>query len=327
MLVHELIARHQRRWRQAITVACFMLLFAALVALSVGEIWITPFLPDGELESQLLTQLRLPRVLGAIIVGASLAVSGAVLQVLLGNPLAEPGVLGISGGASLAVVFALFGLPFIPSPMLLMVAAMAGAMIFTFILVSLAKRTTSTARILLVGVALGILSGAVVTWAFYFSSDLNLRQLLYWLMGSLSGIYWSQVLFGAAIIPAIIWLCYQGKHLDMLMMGELQAQQLGLDTNRLRWQLILLVSFLVGVSVAIAGVVGFVGLVVPHFLRLWFGSENRFLLPLSAISGALLLLLADTIGRLAIPSAELPVGVVTTSIGAPLFIWILLRRL
>lgn len=303
------------------------MVLCAVLSLSAGEIWITPFFYDSPLEHQLLMELRVPRVIAAILIGASLAVSGAVLQVLLGNPLAEPGVLGISGGASLALVIVLFLFPSLASQYGLMAAAMLGALAFTAILVWLArKRTMSTARLLLIGVALGILSGAIVTWAFYFSSDLNLRQLLYWLMGSLSGVHWAQLTLSVLVVPAVLWLCTQGNNLDLMMLGETPAKQLGLNIQTLRWQLILTVSVLVGASVAMAGVIGFVGLVVPHFLRLWLGTENRFLLPLSALAGASLLLVADTIGRMAIAEAELPVGSVTTTIGAPLFIWMLLRR-
>ncbi|MGF1706916.1 vitamin B12 ABC transporter permease BtuC [Enterovibrio baiacu] len=323
----QLVERRTRRWHLSLGIASALMVLCAVLSLSAGEIWITPFFYDSPLEHQLLMELRVPRVIAAILIGASLAVSGAVLQVLLGNPLAEPGVLGISGGASLALVIVLFLFPSLASQYGLMAAAMLGALAFTAILVWLArKRTMSTARLLLIGVALGILSGAIVTWAFYFSSDLNLRQLLYWLMGSLSGVHWAQLTLSVLVVPAVLWLCTQGNNLDLMMLGETPAKQLGLNIQTLRWQLILTVSVLVGASVAMAGVIGFVGLVVPHFLRLWLGTENRFLLPLSALAGASLLLVADTIGRMAIAEAELPVGSVTTTIGAPLFIWMLLRR-
>lgn len=327
MQLNLLVQRRERRWHIANIIALAFLVLSALLSLSAGEIWFFPFFGDSPLQQQLLVELRLPRMIAAILIGASLAVSGGVLQVLLGNPLAEPGVLGISGGASLALVIVMFLFPALASPYGLMSAALIGALAFTAILVFLArKRTMSTARLLLIGVALGILSGAMVTWAFYFSSDLNLRQLMYWLMGSLSGVHWPQLSLAFIVTPALIWLCFQGKKLDLMMLGETQARQLGLDTQALRWQLILMISVLVGASVAMSGVIGFVGLVVPHFLRLWLGTDNRYLIPLSAIAGAVLLLLADTIGRLAIDAAELPVGAVTTTIGAPLFIWMLMRR-
>ncbi|KLV03451.1 Vitamin B12 import system permease BtuC [Photobacterium aquae] len=326
MLLNELISHRQARWRRAGYIAAAMLLVAVFFALAVGEIFIWPWSPSGDIEQKLLLQLRFPRLLAALAIGASLASSGAVLQVLLGNPLAEPGVLGISGGASLALVIVLFILPFSPGPMVMMIAAMLGAMAFTLVLVGLSRRRkVSTARLLLIGVALGILSGAVVTWAFYFSDDLNLRVLMYWLMGSVAGVSWAQLSLLFVVVPVLVWLCSKGRTLDILMLGEHQARQLGLDVDRFRWRLILVVSLLVGAAVALGGVIGFIGLVVPHLIRLALGTENRYLLPLSALCGAILLASADTLARVMLPAAELPVGVVITTIGAPVFIWMLLR--
>ena len=326
MLLNELLYRQQRRWRTCLIVSSLLLVAICVFAVAVGEIWILPWAPNGALEQQLLLQLRIPRVLAALIVGAALASSGAVLQVLLGNPLAEPGVLGISGGASLAVVLLLFFVPITPTPFITMIAAMAGALLFTLILVGFSRRQkVSMARLLLIGVALGILSGAVVTWAFYFSDDLSMRQLMYWLMGSVGGVSWEQLSLLFVIMPVLIVLCLQGKSLDVMMLGDVAARQLGVDVRRIRWLLILMISLLVGCSVALAGVIGFVGLVVPHLLRLQFGTENRYLLPLSAICGGILLVLADTLSRVLLADADLPIGVVTTSLGAPVFIWMLIR--
>ncbi|PST96477.1 vitamin B12 ABC transporter permease BtuC [Photobacterium iliopiscarium] len=326
MLLNELLYRQQRRWRTCLIVSSLLLVAICVFAVAVGEIWILPWAPNGALEQQLLLQLRIPRVLAALIVGAALASSGAVLQVLLGNPLAEPGVLGISGGASLAVVLLLFFVPITPTPFIIMIAAMAGALLFTLILVGFSRRQkVSMARLLLIGVALGILSGAVVTWAFYFSDDLSMRQLMYWLMGSVGGVSWEQLSLLFVIVPVLIVLCMQGKSLDVMMLGDVAARQLGVDVRRIRWLLILMISLLVGCSVALAGVIGFVGLVVPHLLRLQFGTENRYLLPLSAICGGILLVLADTLSRVLLADADLPIGVVTTSLGAPVFIWMLMR--
>ncbi|WP_434137464.1 vitamin B12 ABC transporter permease BtuC [Photobacterium leiognathi] len=326
MSLNTLLIRQRSRWRMSFWLLSLSLVVVCFYSLSVGELWIKPWAPDGALEQQLLFQLRLPRLLAAFAVGAALASSGAVLQVLLGNPLAEPGVLGISGGASLALVCVLFVLPFTPSPMLAMIAAMVGALVFTLILVGLSRRrSVSMTRLLLIGVALGILSSAVITWAFYFSDDLSMRQLMYWLMGSLGGVSWQQLSLLFFIVPVLIVLCCQGKKLDILMLGELHARQLGLNVASLRWKLILMVSLLVGSAVALAGVIGFIGLVVPHLIRLMLGTENRYLLPLSAIAGGLLLVFADTLSRILLPSADLPVGVVTTSLGAPVFIWMLMR--
>ncbi|WP_199189189.1 vitamin B12 ABC transporter permease BtuC [Photobacterium sp. GB-27] len=326
MSLNALLARQQSRWRFSFWLIVLLLILVCFFSLSVGELWITPWAPEGGLEQQLLLQLRLPRLLAALAIGAALASSGAVLQVLLGNPLAEPGVLGISGGASLALVAVLFFLPLAPSPMLTMFTAMGGALLFTLILVGLSRRrSVSMTRLLLIGVALGILSSAVITWAFYFSDDLNMRQLMYWLMGSLGGVNWQQLSLLFFIVPVLAVLCCQGKKLDILMLGELHARQLGLNVATLRWKLILMVSLLVGSAVALAGIIGFIGLVVPHLIRLMLGTENRFLLPLSALAGGVLLAFADTLSRILLPSADLPVGVVTTSLGAPVFIWMLMR--
>ena len=323
----QLLYRKQRRWNLfAIVISAFLLLLST-VYLVVGELVISPFSEITPLMEQLVLQLRLPRLLTAIAIGASLAVSGAVLQVLLGNVLAEPGVIGISGGASVMMVLVLFFLPTLATPIGFMMAAVVGALLFTLLLVGFARAARlTTTRLLLVGVALGILSGAVVTWAFYFSDDLSLRQLMYWLMGSIGGASWGHHVLTLVLLPVLVWLCFKGETLDKLMMGELHAKQLGIDVEAIRWKLILAVSILVGGAVALGGIIGFVGLVVPHLLRLSLGSENRYLLPLSALSGATLLVLADIVARTALDSAELPLGVVTTTIGAPVFIWMLVKN-
>ncbi len=323
----QLVLQKQRRWKRAGFSMFAILVVVSVAYLMVGEIFVSPLSSLTSLERMLVIDLRFPRLLAAVFIGAALAISGATLQVLLGNVLAEPGIIGISGGASVAMVILLFFFPMLASPEAYMVSAIVGALLFTLLLVSIsnAMRLTTT-KLLLVGVALGILSGAVVTWAFYFSDDLSLRQLMYWLMGSIGGASWYQHTLTLMALPVIIWLLFQGETLDKLMLGETHAKQLGIDVYKLRWKLIIAVSALVGSAVALGGVIGFVGLVVPHLLRLAFGSENKMLLPLCAISGALLMVFADTIARLALDSAELPLGVVTTTIGAPVFIWMLVRN-
>ncbi|KJY89053.1 Vitamin B12 import system permease BtuC [Vibrio neptunius] len=327
MELSQLLSRRHQRWKRYYIVILSALVLFSAMHLMVGEVFISPFSELTNLQQQLITQLRLPRLLAAIAIGASLAVSGAVLQVLLGNVLAEPGVLGISGGASVMMVIVLFFLPALATPIGFMIAAVIGALVFTLLLVSMAKvMRLSTTRLLLVGVALGILTGAIVTWAFYFSDDLSLRQLMYWLMGSIGGASWYHHVLTLTLVPVLVWLCMKGKTLDKLMMGELHAKQLGVDVEAVRWKLILAVSILVGGAVALGGVIGFIGLIVPHLLRLALGSENRYLLPISALSGAMLLVFADIIARVALESAELPLGVVTTTIGAPVFIWMLVKH-
>lgn len=326
MELHQLIAHKEKRWRATLLVMVAVLLILSALYLMVGEVFLSPFSSLSSFEHKLLVDLRLPRLVAAMVIGAALAISGATLQVLLGNVLAEPGVLGISGGASLAMVIALFLLPVMPTPTVFMLAAIIGALVFTLILVGMARAMhLSTSRMLLVGVALGILSGAFVTWAFYFSDDLSLRQLMYWLMGSIGGASWHHHLVTLVLLPVLVWLCLQGRTLDKLMLGETHAAQLGVDVHKVRWRLILAVSILIGCAVALGGIISFVGLVVPHLLRMAFGSENRFLLPMSAFAGATLLVFSDIWARTLLDSAELPLGVMTTTIGAPIFIWMLIR--
>ncbi|WP_059120919.1 vitamin B12 ABC transporter permease BtuC [Vibrio sp. MEBiC08052] len=322
----QLLFEKRKRWYRAMITMSALLLVSSAVYVFAGEVFIAPWREMTGFEQQLILDLRLPRLIAAMVIGACLAVSGATLQVLLGNVLAEPGIIGVSGGASVAMVIILFFFPFAATPLVFMFGAIVGAMVFTAILVGIARSMKlTTIRLLLVGVALGILTRSVVTWAFYFSTDLSLRQLMYWLMGSIGGIDWSYHLLSLLILPVLIWLIGQGRVLDRLMMGEMHAKQLGIDVHRVRWKLVVAVAVLVGASVALGGIIGFVGLVVPHLLRLAFGTENRYLLPLSAIAGALLLVFADLISRTALDAAELPLGVVTTTVGAPVFIWMLLK--
>lgn len=327
MALIDLIKHKKMIWRRGLFGALILMFLMSVVYLSVGEVFISPLSQWSTFEQQLIFQLRLPRLLSAIVIGAALALSGAVLQVLLGNVLAEPGVLGISGGASVAMALLLIFVPSFATPAWLMLAAIIGALLFTLILISIAKTMRlTTSRLLLVGVALGILSSSILTWFFYFSDDFNLRQLMYWLMGSIGGASWYQHILTLIMLPVMIWMCLQGGTLDKLMTGELHAQQMGVDVDKNRWKLIVAIAVLVGGAVALGGVIGFVGLVVPHLVRLMFGCENRYLLPLSTFAGASLVLISDLIARMALNAAELPLGVVTTTIGAPIFIWMLVRN-
>lgn len=327
MELESILACERARWRRAFFIFAALLIAVSALNLALGELIIFPFWSMSDIEQQLLIQLRLPRLLSALMIGASLAVAGAVLQTLLANPLAEPGIIGISGGASLAMVVVLIGVPWAATTLGLMVAAFVGALSFTALLVFIARRLNlNTPRLLLVGVALGIMSSALVTWAFYFSDDMNLRQLLYWLMGNLAGNQWYQLSLVLVFLPTLTWIGLQSSKLDKLMLGESHARQLGLNLDALRMTMIIAASLLVGSAVALGGIIGFVGLVVPHLIRLWFGYDHRYLIPMSAMAGASLVALADLIARLALSSGELPVGVVTTTLGAPVFIWMLIRN-
>ncbi|EHI0367415.1 vitamin B12 ABC transporter permease BtuC, partial [Escherichia coli] len=270
-------------------------------------------------------QIRLPRTLAVLLVGAALAISGAVMQALFENPLAEPGLLGVSNGAGVGLIAAvLLGQGQLPN-WALGLCAIAGALIITLILLRFARRHLSTSRLLLAGVALGIICSALMTWAIYFSTSVDLRQLMYWMMGGFGGVDWRQSWLMLALIPMLLWICCQSRPMNMLALGEISARQLGLPLWFWRNVLVAATGWMVGVSVALAGAIGFIGLVIPHILRLCGLTDHRALLPGCALAGASALLLADIVARLALAAAELPIGVVTATLGAPVFIWLLLK--
>lgn len=320
------LARQQQRQniRWLICLSVLMLL-ALLLSLCAGEQWISPgdwFTPRGEL---FVWQIRLPRTLAVLLVGAALAISGAVMQALFENPLAEPGLLGVSNGAGVGLIAAvLLGQGQLPN-WALGLCAIAGALIITLILLRFARRHLSTSRLLLAGVALGIICSALMTWAIYFSTSVDLRQLMYWMMGGFGGVDWRQSWLMLALIPVLLWICCQSRPVNMLALGEISARQLGLPLWFWRNVLVAATGWMVGVSVALAGAIGFIGLVIPHILRLCGLTDHRVLLPGCALAGASALLLADVVARLALAAAELPIGVVTATLGAPVFIWLLLK--
>ncbi|MFS2223674.1 vitamin B12 ABC transporter permease BtuC [Pantoea sp. B65] len=313
--------RYGRRWLVALLA---LVLVVATISLCAGDSWIAPnhwFTRQGQL---FVWQLRLPRTLAVLLVGASLAVAGAVMQALFDNPLAEPGLLGVSNGAGVGLVLSVMlgnG-----QPWSLSLAAIAGALLATLILLRFARHQLSVSRLLLAGVALGIICSAVMTWAVYFSSSLDLRQLMYWMMGGFSGIDWRYRWLILALVPILLWLTCQSRALNLLALGEVSARQLGLPLALWRNLLVMAIGWLVGVSVALAGAIGFVGLVIPHLLRLNGLTDHRILLPGCALAGAAVLLAADIVARVSLTSAELPIGVVTATLGAPVFIWLLLKN-
>ncbi|EEY3966533.1 vitamin B12 ABC transporter permease BtuC [Escherichia coli] len=320
------LARQQQRqnirWLLCLSV---LMLLALLLSLCAGEQWISPgdwFSPRGEL---FVWQIRLPRTLAVLLVGAALAISGAVMQALFENPLAEPGLLGVSNGAGVGLIAAvLLGQGQLPN-WALGLCAIAGALIITLILLRFARRHLSTSRLLLAGVALGIICSALMTWAIYFSTSVDLRQLMYWMMGGFGGVDWRQSWLMLALIPVLLRICCQSRPMNMLALGEISARQLGLPLWFWRNVLVAATGWMVGVSVALAGAIGFIGLVIPHILRLCGLTDHRVLLPGCALAGASALLLADVVARLALAAAELPIGVVTATLGAPVFIWLLLK--
>ncbi|ORM62129.1 vitamin B12 ABC transporter permease BtuC [Pantoea rodasii] len=322
-LLDQLARQADRRSQRWLIVLSAALLLLFVLSLCAGDSWIAPtqwFSPNGEL---FVWQLRLPRTLAVLLVGAALAVCGVVMQALFNNPLAEPGLLGVSNGAGIGLVLGvMLGNGSLWS---LALAAMAGALMITLILLHFAHRQLSVSRLLLTGVALGIICSAVMTWAVYFSTSLDLRQLMYWMMGGFSGIDWRYGWMMLALLPVTLLLTATARMLNLLALGETSARQLGLPLLLWRNLLVLAMGWLVGTSVAMAGAIGFVGLVIPHLLRLSGFSDHRYLLPAAALAGAAVLLGADIIARLVLTSAELPIGVVTATLGAPLFIVLLVK--
>jgi len=287
-------------------------------------------------DRNIVLDIRLPRILLGVLIGSGLAVSGAVMQGLFRNPLADPGLVGVSSGAGLGAVstIVLGGTVLAPVSALfgiytLQVAAFLGGLITTFLLYGIATRRgqTSVATMLLAGIALGALAGALTGVLIYVADDRQLRDLTFWSLGSLAGATWTKIAASGPIIAlALAAAPFLARGLNGLSLGEASANHLGIPVQRLKNVAIVTVAAATGASVAVSGGIGFVGIVVPHLLRLLIGPDHRYLLPASALLGATLLLLADAVSRTIVAPAELPIGIVTAAVGAPFFLWILLRR-
>lgn len=346
----RLVAGHRRRGWLALGGTALACLLLAIVATGQGAVPIAPGRVAAILwgwlggdatalegrDALVVLNIRLPRVLLGLLVGAGLAVSGALMQGLFRNPLADPGLVGVSAGAGLAAAATivlgdrflagtLMKLPFAVLPF----GAFCGGLISTLALYLIATRggRTSVATMLLAGVALGALASSLTGLLSFLSDDRQLRDLTFWSLGSLGGASWTKLTTVAPIIlPLLCCMPVLARGLNGLMLGEAEAYHLGIPVQRIKALTILLVALAVGASVASAGLIGFVGIVVPHLVRLWIGPDHRLLLPLAALGGAMLLVAADIAARLVVAPAELPIGIVTAAIGAPFFLWLLLRR-
>lgn len=283
----------------------------------------------------ILLEIRLPRVLMAMLVGAVLAVSGAVLQGLLRNPLAEPALLGISGGSALGAVASMLlagslGWDGPQASVVVPVAALLGGLVFATLVFRLAtvRGITSVSALLLAGVALNAMAGAGVGLGIYLAPDAQLRPVTFWALGSLAGASWDQLrLVSIPILVALGVLVTSGARLNLFALGEREAFHLGVPVERSKRLWIALVVLGVSAAVSVCGIIGFVGLIVPHMLRSVLGADHRYLLPLSAIGGAFLLLGADGLARHWIAPAEIPVGLLTSLAGGPFFLLLLQRGL
>ncbi|QDG50837.1 iron ABC transporter permease [Persicimonas caeni] len=296
--------------------------------------------PGAQVEV-IVWSIRLPRVLMGVCVGAGLALCGAALQGMFRNPLADPGLIGVSSGAAAGAATAvvagwalesLFGwmqLGWIPQSLLLPAAAFVGGLAATLVVYRIATNNgrTSVATMLLAGIAVNAAAGSIIGLLTYAADEAELRSLTLWTLGSLGSADWAQLAVCASCLGVAGWmLVRRADEFDALLLGEHEARDLGVDVAELERRIVVISAVVVGASVAFTGLIGFVGLVAPHIVRLWRGPSHRHVLGLSMLLGALLLVCADTVSRTVVAPAELPIGIVTSLVGAPFFLYLLVRR-
>ncbi|HWM35025.1 MAG TPA: iron ABC transporter permease [Pseudolysinimonas sp.] len=288
-----------------------------------------PWAPADPIVESTLWVVRFPRVAMAITVGAALAAAGAVMQAVFGNPLAEPGVVGVSSGAALGAATAIVLGFEAYGDSLVAVLAFAGGLLATLLvyLVSRANGRTEVVTLLLTGIAVNAFAGAGLAFVLFSASTANREQIVFWQLGSLGGSLWREVLVVAVVAaPSIVVAMLLGRRYDVLALGERNARHLGIDVERLRIISVVLVALLTGVAVAFAGIIAFVGLVVPHLVRMLLGPAHRGLIVTSALGGAVLMLFADLLARTIVSGAELPIGMLTSLVGGPFFFFLLWRQ-
>ena len=340
---------HFPKWHKYIYIILSLLLLLIVItifATTIGSVKI-PFLTTfGILLSKLpfieiiptwadsletiILDIRLPRVLLAGIVGAALAISGATYQGLFRNPLADPYLLGVAQGAALGALIGFL----VPSTLhnmnfeIIPLFAFIGAVISTAIVYYLARvgRTLPTTTLILAGVALGALLGSIVSYLIISSGD-KMHGIMFWLMGSFAMSQWSEVkIVLPYIVVGIIVILLFARQLNVMQLDEEQAQQLGINVEKLKIILLAAATLITAAAVSFVGIIGFVGIIVPHAVRLIWGADHRFLLPLSVLTGAIFLIIADLIARTALAPLEIPIGIITSVCGAPFFLYLLRRR-
>lgn len=330
--------------RPTLAILLGLLVLGAMLALrigpmplSTGDVWQGLFAGDAEASVQLVVrELRLPRLLLAMLVGAALAVSGALLQGLFRNPLADPGLIGISSGAALGAVgvivlgeqiFARWGMS-VPS-LALPLTAFVCALLTTALIWRIGSRqgVTHVAMLLLAGIAINAIAMAGVGVLTFIADDGQLRTLTFWTMGSLAQADWRDLRMVAPwILLVLLAMPMLARALNAVLLGESVALHLGHDVDRLKRRIVVMCALAVGAAVSVSGLIGFVGLVAPHLVRLTLGVDHRWLLPASALLGAVLLVLADTAARVIVAPAEFPIGLMMALIGGPFFLALLMRR-
>ncbi len=345
MTAPGLAARRRSRTVVLFTVSAALLLAGIVLSAGLGQLAIGPadvigsllravglpngWAPEDALIEQTLWQIRLPRVAMSLLVGALLAVAGAVMQAVFANPLAEPGVVGVSSGAALGAAASIaFGLTFLGG-WTTAVFAFAGGLVATFVVYSTARAQgrTESVTLVLTGIAVNAFAGAGLALLMTVGDSGSREQIVFWQLGSMNGSRWGEVgvsalVGGAAVIAALLL----ARQYDLLALGDRTAAHLGVRVERLRILSIVLVALLTGAAVAFVGIISFVGLVVPHIVRMILGPSNRLLIGASALLGAALLVLADLLARTLVPATDLPIGVLTSLVGGPFFYWLIRRN-
>ncbi len=313
----------------------------ALIGASLGALFIGPstlapedvlaalyLVSSDHLATTIVYDIRLPRILLAVLVGGGVAVAGAGVQGLFRNPLADPALIGVSSGAALfGSAYIALGLEAAPMASIgLSGAAFLGGLVATLIVVSIGRRAGTLSSMLLAGIAINAIAIAGVGLFSYLSSDVALRSVAFWALGSFSAADWEAVGMALVIPLAVVAMMFDRHRLNALTLGDAEAGHLGVSVPALRLRIVILTAVVVGVGVSVAGIIAFVGLVVPHLLRLSVGSSHTLVLPGSALLGATLLVIADTASRIIVTPAELPVGILTALIGGPFFIYLILKH-
>lgn len=314
----------------ALILLIILSLFSILLGLKLGSTAISMkalvqalLQQPNNLNHELIWQLRFPRVLTAFITGGLLALAGVLMQALLRNPLADPYILGVSGGASVATLLAML---FSLSALWQSVSAFGGALLAIFIVFALARGfgAWSSVRLLLTGIVVASGFSAIISLILTLSPDQNLHGMLFWLLGDIDFVSWPTIPFIVLVLGFSISF-YWSRQLNILSHGEVQAKSLGIQTEKLVLQLYFLSALLVSVAVSFAGAIGFVGLMVPHLMRLWLGANHRYLIPAAILAGGILLTLADTLSRIVIAPQQLPVGIITALLGVPTFLFLMAK--
>lgn len=328
-----------------LSLSCVVLLALMVYAITLGSVYIEPELilrsilewikygMDGVTCDDsirfIIFEVRLPRIILAVLTGSLLSMAGAVYQAIFQNPMADPYVIGISSGAAFGATIAIIFLP----PMMLLgnsivsLAAFLSAILTSILVyfISKTKRGVDTFSLLLTGVVISTVLSSFISLMMLAHQD-EAMKIMTWTMGSFNAKSWNHVI--TILIPTVIGIfftIYHGKDLNVLVMGEEEAMTMGLDTKRLKRNMLLICALLTSIAVSVSGIIGFVGLIVPHFIRLIFGSEHKFLLKASFVFGAIFMLLSDTIARSLLGGFEIPVGIITSLIGGPLFLILLVR--